>query len=197
LKSTEGIVVAIFAGSALSLLTWMSDARSNKVDKRLLQENLNFLLLPDDTTKDKKSEKYKPSTRPTYKLKDRYGDQKSHRPSRSPLLLKDPSNVNQKVDLGSDGNSFEIQEKVGNVDYRPPTRMNYKQYTKLRNQEMIQNYWRTTSAGKEAETATGTKSCWILVAVTNVQTIHPSLLFSKGLVNFGLTNKLPSIFKLK
>jgi hypothetical protein len=44
LKSTEGIVVAIFAGSALSLLTWMSDARSNKVDKRLLQESTSLAL---------------------------------------------------------------------------------------------------------------------------------------------------------
>ncbi|MBY0425322.1 MAG: cell surface protein SprA, partial [Cytophagales bacterium] len=158
MKSTEGIVVAIFAGSALSLLTWMSDAHSNKVDKRLLQENLNFLMLPDDTTKDTKNEKYKPSTRPTFKLKDRYGDPTSNRPSKSPLLLKDPPNINQKIELGDDGKSFDIQEKVGNVDYRPPTRMNYKQFTKLRNQEMMQNYWKATSAGKDAETATGTKS---------------------------------------
>lgn len=98
---------------------------------------------PSDSTK--KDDKYKPSRRPTYKPKDRLGDPFSNKESKSPMLLKNPDNIKTQTELDSTQNAYKIDEKVGEMDYRPPTEMNFKDYATWRNDQLSKSYWRTKS----------------------------------------------------
>ena len=53
---------------------------------------------------------YKPSRKPTFQLRDRYGDPFSNSTTESPLFLKDPTKVNLDVELDS-GLNYTIYEK--------------------------------------------------------------------------------------
>ncbi|MBC7389161.1 MAG: cell surface protein SprA, partial [Opitutaceae bacterium] len=98
---------------------------------------------PADTTKP--SPRYKPSKRPTYKPDARYGDPYTNKDSKSPMELKTPDNIKTTTDLDSTQESFQIQEKAGDVDYRPPTELKFKDYAEYRNKQMSKTYWRNKS----------------------------------------------------
>jgi len=85
--------------------------------------------LPADNTKD-------------YHIKDRYGDDISNPSSKSPMQLKEPSNVEKNVEINDDLRSYTIEEKVGDVDYRPPTELNFQEFAEHQRKRMIQEYWK-------------------------------------------------------
>ena len=74
-------------------------------------------------------------------IKDRYGDDISNPTTKSPLQLKEPSNVEKKVEINEDLRSYTIEEKVGDVDYRPPTELNFQEFAEYQRKRMIQEYW--------------------------------------------------------
>src|SRR5688572_25056297 len=74
------------------LCSGMTEVYSQRQDTARLQQ---------DTVKNLP---YKPSRRPTFRLRDRYGDPFSNTTTESPLFLKDPTKVNMDVELDSNLN---------------------------------------------------------------------------------------------
>ncbi|MCS6824097.1 MAG: cell surface protein SprA [Cytophagaceae bacterium] len=110
--------------------------------------NDNALKSPQDTLPKQKS-KY-----PTYTEKDRRGDHLSNKPSSSPLLLEEPSNIKKSVELDSSGQYYYIDEKIGDFEYRAPTFMTYEEFQKYQQQQMIRNYWKKRSYGDSSGLST-------------------------------------------
>lgn len=99
---------------------------------------------PADSSKP--SEKYTPSRRPTFKPKERIGDPYTNKESKSPMLLKNPDNIKTQTELDTTQDTYQITEKAGELDYRPPTEMNFKDYSNWRNDQMSKSYWKSKGA---------------------------------------------------
>ncbi|MDJ1506961.1 cell surface protein SprA, partial [Xanthocytophaga agilis] len=84
--------------------------------------------------------------------RDRYGDPFTDRQGRSPLELKDPSNVKTDVSVDTAGN-VTIAETVGPVPYRPSTTLTYKEFSEYSDRKLAADYWRskTEAAGGKSE----------------------------------------------
>lgn len=72
---------------------------------------------------------------------DRYGDEFSTPPSKSPMQLKKPSNVETKVELNDDLTGYTIYEKVGDLDYRPVSEMSFQEFAEWKREQMVREYW--------------------------------------------------------
>jgi len=128
---------------------------------------LSILLLPDevfgqdpsrpapgDTTR---SQPYEPNRRPTYRTTDRYGDPFSNKPSQSPLNLKDPNSMKLDVDIDTAGN-YTIHEKMGDLDYRPPSTMSFEEYKQYQDRQILRNYWKSRSKELDGESSVSGRS---------------------------------------
>jgi cell surface protein SprA len=129
--------------SCVTLYTWVSFGKPS---------NSTFTLRtsapPGDSIEDKKDNK----KRPTYTPRDREGDPFSNKSSNSPFLLKNPSNVQTQVELDSSMNEYNIYEKVGDFEYRPPSSMTFEEYSRYRQKEMMKSYWKSKAQGLDGET---------------------------------------------
>jgi cell surface protein SprA len=113
------------------------------------QERSDSTRLKQDTIK---TQEYKPSRKPTFRLRDRYGDPFSNTPTESPLFLKDPTKVNLDVELDSNLN-YTIYEKIGDLNYRPVTTMSFEEFKALQDRKMLKGYWQNKSRGIDGESA--------------------------------------------
>lgn len=111
------------------------------------QERTDTTRLRQDTIK---TQVYRPSRKPTFRLRDRYGDPFSNTPSQSPLFLKDPTKVNLDVELDSNLN-YTIYEKVGDLNYRPVTTMSFEEFKALQDRKMLKGYWQNKARGIDGE----------------------------------------------
>ncbi|QNF35718.1 cell surface protein SprA [Adhaeribacter swui] len=126
---------------------WLSEAGTLTGGSALNINALRSLVVDTVITDTTTSEGYRKSRRPDFRPKDRVGDPFSNRTSRSPMLLKNPDNVDLNVDLDDSLKYFEIKEKVGDLNFRNPTIMTYEEYTKFQQQQAIRNYWRSKAEG--------------------------------------------------
>jgi cell surface protein SprA len=111
---------------------------------------------PDSTAGD--TSRYAPSRRPKPALTDRYGDPFSNPTGGTPMQLTSPDNVKVKVVVDDSLRYFDITERVGDtLNYRPPSRMSYKQYSEWQQQQAARNYFRSKAAGLDGESITTTK----------------------------------------
>jgi len=108
---------------------------------------------PADTVK---NVPYKPSKRPTYRQRDRYGDPFSNTPSQSPLFLKDPNKMKLDVDIDTARN-YTIYEKIGNTNYRPTSTMSFEEFKKQQDREQLKSYWQSKSRAADGESAVSGK----------------------------------------
>ncbi len=113
------------------------------------QERQDSTRLKQDTIK---TQEYKPSRKPTFRIRDRYGDPFSNTPTESPLFLKDPTKVNLDVELDSNLN-YTIYEKIGDLNYRPVTTMSFEEFKALQDRKMLKGYWQNKSRGIDGESA--------------------------------------------
>lgn len=93
---------------------------------------------------------YKPSRRPTFRLNDRYGDPFSNSTTRSPLFLKDPTQLNMDVELDS-GLNYTIYEKIGDLNYRPVTTMSFEEFKAYQDRQILKSYWQGKSRSMDGE----------------------------------------------
>ncbi|MCC9136337.1 cell surface protein SprA [Pontibacter silvestris] len=135
------------------MLTWWSQAEEIRSRGRYKQTILPYLLAFQDTAKTDSSKlvPYIPSRRPTFVPKDRRGDAFSTRPSTSPLLLGQPSNLQLNVELDDSAQLYNITETIGDVEYRTPSSMSMREYSEWQQKEAIRNYWRSKSASLDGE----------------------------------------------
>jgi cell surface protein SprA len=69
----------------------------------------------------------------------------SNSKSTSPMLLNPPSNVKQEVVYNPSTGGYEFSEKVGNLNYRPPSSMTFDQYKKYEGHRTRSTYWQEKS----------------------------------------------------
>ncbi len=150
------------AVAVLPLLSWLTVASplGVRVRGRATRSAWARLLAPPppDSTRRDSTAGYQPSRRPRPALTDRYGDPFSNPVGGSPMQLATPDNVKVKVTVDDSLRYFDINERVGDtLNYRPPTRMTYKQYSEWQQQSAARNYFRSKAAGLDGESVTTTK----------------------------------------
>ena len=95
---------------------------------------------------------YQPSRQPTYDAQDRVGDPFSGDVEYSPLLKGEPFGLDLEIEVDT-GRNYTIYERMNGLDYRPPTIMNFEEYSRLQERKIIQEYWRTKAAELDGESA--------------------------------------------
>ncbi len=111
------------------------------------------LVLPQDTVPadTAKLMPYVPSRRPNVTPQDRIGNPFGTRPGSSPLLLGQPSSIEMDIQYDDSLQLYNINESIGEIDYRTPSSMSLREYSEWQQREAIRNYWRSKSAGIDGE----------------------------------------------
>lgn len=65
--------------------------------------------------------------------------------NRSNLFLKDPRNINQNVVYDPKTNQYIITNKMGDLNYRPPQRLDMQEYRKFDEEKSMTDYWEERS----------------------------------------------------
>ena len=122
------------------------------------QANFNFQVIPQDsvftdtTQSPLPVQEYERSRQPIYESKDRPGNSILYPNASSPLLLKDPSSLQLDVEVDT-RLTYTIDERFGDIYYRPPTYLNFEQYNRLHGIKMRKSYWKDMSSGLDGESA--------------------------------------------
>lgn len=142
----------------LLLIIFESAHDLNARSLRLVRLQVQDSLASDSTKLDSlKNQPYEPTTRPRFKMEDRFGDPFSNRPSRSPLTLKDPASMTVDVEIDT-GMNYTIYEKIGGINYRPLSTMSFSEFDNYQDKLMKRTYWKDKSAGLDAESAVSGRS---------------------------------------
>ena len=74
--------------------------------------------------------------------------------TKSPLYLKDPSNITEEVDYDPITKEYTIRRKVGSFEFRRPIVLDFKEYQKYDMDKALRNYWfeRSQTSGQDAST---------------------------------------------
>ncbi len=95
---------------------------------------------------------YEPTRRPTYNQRYRFGNPYNDYRGKSPLLLKDPTELGIGVDFDTTIN-YTIYEKMGGLDFRPPSKMSFQDYNNYQTGDLLKSYWKQKSAALDGESA--------------------------------------------
>lgn len=107
----------------------------------------NATLFQADSGKTTKKPRKK-TAKPTFKANDRRGDHYSDEQSKSPLQLKDPSNIKKNTEFGDDsGSTYHVTETVADQPLRNPSEMTFEEYQKYRQEEARKDYWKEKASG--------------------------------------------------
>ncbi len=117
-----------------TLGTWIALAKPHT--------EINFSFDTEATPEDSIPKKKRSKTRPNYTPQDRLGDPYADPVKTSPLELKDPDIIQKEVELDPSLEHYNINEKIGDLDYRPPSEMTFEEFYKMKNREMLSNYWK-------------------------------------------------------
>lgn len=122
------------------------------------------ILQQQDTVKKDTLAPYTPSKAPTFQPAYRFGDPFSNRVSRSPLFLRDPSQLDMQVQFNPDtasdesGVTYSVYENIGNLDFRPASFMSFEEYNRYNNSQLNREYFKERSAGLDGESAVSGRS---------------------------------------
>ncbi|GAB4239187.1 MAG: cell surface protein SprA [Ekhidna sp.] len=122
------------------------------------------ILQQQDTTKQDTLGPYEPSAKPTFQPAYRFGDPFANRISRSPLFLRDPSQVDMQVRFNPDttaddaGVTYSVYENIGALDFRPATFMTFEEFNRYNNSQLNKEYFKERSAGLDGESAVSGRS---------------------------------------
>jgi cell surface protein SprA len=112
-----------------------------------------------DTTRVKRdslSGPYKPSSRPTLRITDRYGDPFSNTRYESPFLRSESKRLSLDLEIDTSFN-YTLYERVGNTNYRPATQLSLEEYKRYQEQQMMKDYWKSRSLATGGDNAVQTK----------------------------------------
>ena len=117
-----------------------------------------------DTLQSDTLQPYEPSKKPTFQPAYRFGDPFSNRISRSPLFLRDPSQVDMRVRFNPDttaedaGITYSVYENIGDLNFRPATFMSFSEFNQYSNSQLNKEYFKERSAGLDGESAVSGRS---------------------------------------
>lgn len=77
-----------------------------------------------------------------YPYKDKSNQDPVTNPNTGGLKLNDPSNVKTQVEYDPSSGNFNINQKIGNLDYRPPTYLDKDDYQNYMFNKQVKNYWK-------------------------------------------------------
>lgn len=117
-----------------------------------------------DTVKNDTIGPYEPSKKPTFQPSYRFGNPFSFRSSRSPLFLRDPSQLDMQVQFNPDttaedaGVTYSVYENIGALDFRPASFMTFNEFNRYNNSQLNREYFKERSAGLDGESAVSGRS---------------------------------------
>ena len=117
-----------------------------------------------DTVKSDTIGPYEPSIKPTFQPSYRFGNPFSFRSSRSPLFLRDPSQLDMQVQFNPDttaedaGVTYSVYENIGALDFRPASFMTFNEFNRYNNSQLNREYFKERSAGLDGESAVSGRS---------------------------------------
>ena len=122
------------------------------------------MLFQQDTAKIDTLKPYKSSKHPTFQPSYRFGNPFANRISRSPLFLRDPSQLDIQVQFNPDSTSenrgvtYSVYESIGNLDFRPASRMTFQEFNTYNDSQLNKEYFKEKSAGLDGESAVSGRS---------------------------------------
>lgn len=115
----------------------------------------SFVQPPDSTDGDSTKTEYVPSKRPNFGGSDYYGNSITDRLSGSPLYLGLPNNIQTEVEIDDSLQNYTITEKVGDENFRTPTKMPYDKFYAIRNAQMDRDYFKQKSGSSGGDDPLG------------------------------------------
>ncbi|MCE3258440.1 MAG: cell surface protein SprA, partial [Bacteroidetes bacterium] len=83
-----------------------------------------------------------------YEFNDNNGKPPQFDPQ-SKLYLENPSNIKTDVNYNPQTGNYDVKQKVGDLDYRPETYMNMKEYQDYQFKKSMRDYWRSRVAADD------------------------------------------------
>ncbi|HZY82553.1 MAG TPA: cell surface protein SprA [Cyclobacteriaceae bacterium] len=106
-----------------------------------------------DTTRYLNNNPFKPS----FRYRDRYGDPFSNFTPNSPFFLKDPASMKTNLEIDT-GRNYSIHEKMGNVYYRAPSSMSFRDFNQNQSRSILKEYWQNRSKALDGESAVSSRN---------------------------------------
>jgi len=76
-------------------------------------------------------------------------------PTPNPWYLNTPSNVNTNIELNTETNEFDVDYKMGDLDYRRPSYLTFQEYQEQDFDRAVRKNWRDRIAAEDAKTKKG------------------------------------------
>ena len=95
--------------------------------------------------------------RPIFKTTDRYGDPFSNFTTFSPLFLKNPKSLGTELQIDT-GLHYNIYEKLGPLNFRPPSTMTFEEFSRQQDLTLKRNYWQSRSRALDGESAVSSRN---------------------------------------
>ncbi|HTF05465.1 MAG TPA: cell surface protein SprA, partial [Bacteroidia bacterium] len=92
-----------------------------------------------------------------YPFDDQSGLDPLYWDNNAPLKLNDPPNIKTTVTYDPDSNIYVVEQKIGNVDYRPPTYMTFEEYMYYDVQKSVDDYWKQREHAESQAQGRGSK----------------------------------------
>jgi cell surface protein SprA len=133
----------LFSGSVVALLSIVfgSSAGVSPVE---FVTNLDKVILPLDT----------PPPDLPYPFPDNTGEAPLYYPDKG-LMLESPSNIKTEVDYDPTLNQYNVTQKMGELDYRPPTYMDSQEYIDYQFDKSVKGYWRQRTGAESINQSRG------------------------------------------
>jgi cell surface protein SprA len=93
-----------------------------------------------------------------YNYTDQSGLDPLYYPDDRKIKLTQPSNIKTNVTYNPDSNTYEVEEKMGKLDYRPPTYMTQEEYVYYDMKKSIHDYWRQREHAESETQGRGNKN---------------------------------------
>ena len=126
-KSVIKYTVVIGISTALLSLIVGSEAKVSTYSHPLLTEKNQIAIDTPITLK--------------YPYKDKSVQDPVTEPNSGGLKLKDPANVKTNVDYDPKTGNYNVTQKMGDMDYRPPTYLDSKEYQDYMFKKQVKSYW--------------------------------------------------------
>jgi len=95
--------------------------------------------------------------RPIFRTRDRYGDPFSNFTTYSPLFLKNPKSLGTELEIDT-GLHYNIYEKIGPLNFRPPSSMTFEEFSRQQDLILKRNYWQSRSRALDGESAVSSRN---------------------------------------
>ncbi len=82
------------------------------------------------------------TTQLPYQFQDQSALDPLHYSNNGPLKLNDPSNFKTTITYNPDSNTYEVEQKMGNLDYRPPSYLTFEEYVEYERKKAVRDYWK-------------------------------------------------------